>query len=249
MSYVVEVYTYIHHITLSMVRDRDRQGSHCHVRSGHTTSIPQSNDLAPENPGGCTMNFCHPTPTLGDATHTEHGVYAIHSTLSLLLARIHYPPFRIRIEGLAGYHLYHHLKGTPMLEGRRRHHQPPTCHRDEPRRTNHHGPPLPPTSRASPQDQCPLIIPIVLPSRRSTSPASSIHSRSLPVPPSSSAKPPVPPLSIIPSRPTSPDPGPSPSTLPHPLPLLSRSCTHLRSMSRNATTTHPSNFPPTYSSN
>ena len=115
-------------------------------------------------------------------------------------------------------------------------------------------PPLPGSSHASPQDQRPPISPISAPSRRTTSPTSSIHTRSLPVPPPLSTKPPVPPLPIKPTRssPASPDPGPASSTSPHPPPVRSRSYTHLRSISTFPETQRdydtPVKLPPNYSS-
>ena len=93
-------------------------------------------------------------------------------------------------------------------------------------------PPIPASSYNSPQDSRPPISPISAPSRRATSPTSSIHSRSLPIPPPLSTKLPVPPLPlpIVLSyfNPASPDPGPGASTPPHPVPQRSRSFTNLQ---------------------
>ncbi|KAH9021805.1 hypothetical protein EDB84DRAFT_519970 [Lactarius hengduanensis] len=67
------------------------------------------------------------------------------------------------------------------------------------------------TPHTSLQDRPSPISPVSVPSRRNAaSPTSSIHSRSLPVPPTLlSTKPPIPPLPIVPNRssPASPDPG------------------------------------------
>ncbi|KAI9455267.1 hypothetical protein BJY52DRAFT_1280986, partial [Lactarius psammicola] len=85
---------------------------------------------------------------------------------------------------------------------------------------------LPASSHTSPRDRLSPISPVSVPSRRTSSPTSSIHSRSLP--------PPKPPLSIMPSysSPASPDPGPASSTPSHPTPPCSRSYTHLRTPAR-----------------
>ena len=245
MQYVVEVYTYTIISHSPWYATEAVKGPVAMLDPAIQRASPQSNDLAPENPGGCTTAFCHPTPTLGDATHNEHGVYAIHSTLSLLLARIHHPSLGIRIEELADYRLYHLLKVTPIPEDRRRHHQPPTCHNDEPRRANHHSPPLPllrvllhraPMSAYMP-NRSPFTSFYITNFECTFTPSSSssaIISKTASTP-----------VTHHPSRsnPALPDPG---SASP---PVRSRSYTHLRSTSCNATTTHPSNFPPTYSSN
>ncbi|KAH9033710.1 hypothetical protein EDB83DRAFT_2525395 [Lactarius deliciosus] len=172
------------------------------------------------------------------------GVYGTHSGSSLSLV-FHAPSPGNRIEELSSCHDYRLLKysytrGVPSTLSHRRVSQdelPPL-------------PPLPTLAHTSLQDRpSPISLVFVPPHRTPASPTSSIHSRSLPVPPTPlSAKPPIPPLPIMPSRssPASPDRG---------LALRHR-LTHFHhdhdptpifgvfppSPSHNATTTHPSNY-------
>ncbi|KAI9455271.1 hypothetical protein BJY52DRAFT_657602 [Lactarius psammicola] len=165
------------------------------------------------------------------------GVYVMHSGSSLSLAShvlsSKYPNRRTR-----ELPLYRPLKGTPIPVGRlrRRHtyHRLPTFHTDGSHRRNHHHSLLPASSYTSPRDRLFPISPVSVPSRHTTSPTSSIHSRSPPVPPTPLfTKPPVPPLHIMPSysNPASLDAGPASSTPSHLLPPRSQFYTHLRSVS------------------
>ncbi|KAH8995227.1 hypothetical protein EDB86DRAFT_1182533 [Lactarius hatsudake] len=178
------------------------------------------------------------------------GVYATHSGSSLSLAS-HAPPSsrqpnrRTReLPRLPPSQGYSYTRGAPSTSHRR-------VSQDEPPPL----PPLPTSAHTSLQDRPSPISPVSVPPRRTpASPTSSIHSRSLPVPPTpSSAKPPIPPLPIMPSRssPASPDPGPGSSTPPHPPPPRSRSYTHLRSVSSFPEAQNgydsPIKLPPNYS--
>jgi len=208
---------------------------------------------ASETPSRATSRLSSNT----DNHSARQGIYAVNSSSSLSLAShtlsspLH-PNRRTRdLPPVPHSQGYSYNRGPSSTSSQTSYMPQRRASQDEPPPL----PPLPTSSHASPQDQRPPISPISLPSRRATSPTSSIHSRSLPVPPPLSAtKPPVPPLPIMPSRstPASPDPGPTSSTLPHPPPLRSRSHTHLRSLSafpesqRNYNS--PVKLPPTYTS-
>ena len=186
--------------------------------------------------------------------HTPgQGVYTTHSSSSLSLASItissvQHPNRRSKTRELPpvpSSQGYSYTRGPPSTSSQTSFVQHKQTSQDEPPPPM---PPVPASSYNSPQDSRPPISPISAPSRRATSPTSSIHSRSLPIPPSLSAKPPVPPLPlpIVPSysNPASPDPGPGASTPPHPVPQRSRSFTHLQ-RDYDSSVKHP----PNYSSN
>ncbi|KAH9023534.1 hypothetical protein EDB83DRAFT_2320152 [Lactarius deliciosus] len=146
------------------------------------------------------------------------GVYATHSGSSLSLAS-HPPPSswqpnrRTReLPRLSPSQGYSYTRGAPSTSSHRR------VSQDEPPPL----PPLPTSAHTSQHDRPSPISPVSVPPRRTpASPTSSIHTRSLPVPPTPlSAKPPIPPLPIMPSRssPASSDPVPGSSTPPHPPP-------------------------------
>ncbi|KAF8269276.1 hypothetical protein EI94DRAFT_1725698 [Lactarius quietus] len=182
-----------------------------------------------------------------------HSVYGIHSSSSLSLSSPQHANRRTRelppVPPSQGSYSY--TRGPSSVSSHTSYLPHRRASQDDP-------PPLPsiPASSYTPsQDQRPPISPISAPSRRTTSPTSSIHTRSLPVPPPLSTKPPVPPLPIMPSHssPVSPDAGPAFSTPPHPTPQRSQSYTHLRSISAFPESQRdydsPIKLPPNYSSN
>jgi hypothetical protein len=194
---------------------------------------------ASESQSRATSRLSSNTDHYSAMQHTPgQGVYTTHSSSSLSLASHtmsspQHPKRRSKTRELPpvpSSQGYSYTRGPPSTSSQTSYAQHKRASQDEPPPPI---PPLPTSSYTSPLDSRPPISPISAPSRRTTSPTSSIHSRSLPVPPPLSTKPPVPPLPIMPSHssPASPDPGPGASTPPHPLPQRSRSFTHLRSIS------------------
>ena len=227
-------------------------------RSGESIDRPAS-----EASSRATSHMSSRTDIYSATPHSAYtpgqGVYAMHSDSSLSLAShtlsSPHPNRKTReLPPLPPTQGYSYTGGPPSASSRVSHASYLTRRRvsqDEPPPL----PPLPGSSHTFPHDRRPSMSPVSVPSRRATtSPTSSIHSRSLPVPPTpSSAKPPVPPLPIMPSlsRPPSPELGPASSTSPDPPLPRSRSFTHLRSISSFPESQHnydsPVKLPPNYS--
>ena len=204
---------------------------------------------ASEGQSRATSRLSSNTDHYSAMQHTSgQGVYTTHSSSSLSLASqtmsspLH-PNRRSKTRELPPVppsQGYSYTRGPLSASSQTSFAQHKRASQDEP------PPPIPPipasSYNSSPQDSRPPISPISVPSRRATSPTSSIHSRSLPIPPTKAPVPPLP-LPIVPSysSPASPDPGPGVSTPPHPVPQRSRSFTHLQ-RDYNSSVKHPPNY-------